>query len=400
MQRLKRSLHAQVLLVLAFGFVPVVVALLVSAGSAWRGPTTEGSPDALTWAVAVAAVAVLASGLAAYLIVLRRVVAPAAAIARDLSRLAGGDFSRPVEYAASDDLGRLADAARAVHGKLGGVIRELTESAGAISGAAEDLSGYVTRASQAVSHQQRETEQVATAMNEMSATIEEIARGAAEAARTTGQAREQADNGASLVNQGLAASEALAREVENAANVVLRLAADSESIGSVLDVIRGIAEQTNLLALNAAIEAARAGEQGRGFAVVADEVRTLAQRTQQSTQEIQGSIARLQAGAAEAVKAMREGQARVTTGVQHSRSASESLGAIAAAVTTIADLNARIATGAEEQTVVTNEVNRNVVNISDAGRQAADTVQRAEVASQQLAMLASGLRAVAGRFRL
>jgi methyl-accepting chemotaxis protein len=269
-----------------------------------------------------------------------------------------------------------------------------------MAGAAADLADAASQASHTVDRQQSETEQVATAMNEMAATVEEIARGAGEAAQATEQVTRQASGGATLVGESVSGIEALASGVESAAGLVRRLAADSQSIGAVLEVIRGIAEQTNLLALNAAIEAARAGEQGRGFAVVADEVRTLAQRTQQSTREIQGSIETLQSSAADAARAMEDGQKRARASVDQIRRVAESLGKISTAVATISDLNTRMAAGAEEQSVVTNEVNRNIVNISDAGRQASQVVQRTAAASRQLSALASDMQTLTAAFKL
>jgi methyl-accepting chemotaxis protein len=213
--------------------------------------------------------------------------------------------------------------------------------------------------------QKEEIDKVATAMNEMSATVQEVARNATEAAEAAHRADSETTNGKNVVAQAIEAIDLLANEVDDAAKVINRLENDSEEIGAILDVIRGIAEQTNLLALNAAIEAARAGEQGRGFAVVADEVWTLAQRTQQSIQEIQNMIERLQAGAQEAVKAMQQGRTRAQAGVEQAAAAGTSLETITAAVGTISDMNAQIATAAEEQSVVAEEINLNITSISD-----------------------------------
>src|SRR5690606_31968978 len=157
---------------------------------------------------------------------------------------------------------------------------------------------------QGIHNQQTETDQVATAMNEMTATVQEVARNAQQAPDAAHRATNEASAGKRVVSQTIDAIDTLANEVQKAADVIHTLEIDSGNIGGILDVIRGIAEQTNLLALNAAIEAARAGEQGRGFAVVADEVRTLASRTQSSTQEIQQMIEKLQSGARQAVSVM------------------------------------------------------------------------------------------------
>ena len=192
----------------------------------------------------------------------------------------------------------------------------------------------------------------------------------------------------------------LANEVESAASVIQQLASDSDSIGTVLDVIKGIAEQTNLLALNAAIEAARAGEQGRGFAVVADEVRTLAGRTQESTQEIEAMIDKLQSGAKNAVTAMEAGQEKASIGVAQTKQAGEALAAITRAVTTISDMNTHIASSAEEQSATTEEMNKNIININQLADQTANSAQQSTAASAELSKLATDLQNLVSQFKI
>ena len=193
---------------------------------------------------------------------------------------------------------------------------------------------------------------------------------------------------------------ALAERVEQAAQTIESLNTNSEEIGVVLEVIKGIADQTNLLALNAAIEAARAGEQGRGFAVVADEVRTLASRTQKSTEEIHHMIERLQHGARNAVKVMAEGREQAQNGVEQATRAGESLAQITFAITTINDMNTQIATAAEQQSAVAEEINRNVVAISDAMTHATDSVRQASNASHSLENLSNQLDALVRKFNV
>lgn len=211
--------------------------------------------------------------------------------------------------------------------------------------------------------------------------------------------QKQTQDGRNVMQHTLKTIEALAQEVENSAQVISRLSEDSTQIGSVLDVIRGIAEQTNLLALNAAIEAARAGEQGRGFAVVADEVRTLASRTQASTLEIQSMIERLQTDASNAVKAMQQGQVQAQQGLSQAAQAENALQTISQSVTRINDMNIQIATAAEEQSSVAEEINRNIVNISQSADATAEGAKQTASAGDELAKLAARLQNLVGQFK-
>jgi methyl-accepting chemotaxis protein len=202
------------------------------------------------------------------------------------------------------------------------------------------------------------------------------------------------------VDESIATIHDLSASVQQAAGVIGRLEQDSIEIGGVLDVIRNIAEQTNLLALNAAIEAARAGEQGRGFAVVADEVRTLASRTQQSTREIQGMIERLQAASKEAVQAMDETNAQARKGTDIAVRTGEVLESITHAINQISDMNNQIASAAEEQSVVAEEINRNVVGINEIGEHTANGAQQTAAASEGLNSLAGQLQRIVGQFKI
>lgn len=194
-----------------------------------------------------------------------------------------------------------------------------------------------------------------------------------------------------MVSDTIHGINALAANVEKAASVIHDLEKDSESIGSVLDVIQGIAEQTNLLALNAAIEAARAGEQGRGFAVVADEVRSLASRTQESTQEIQAIIEKLQARSKQAVSVMTDGQKQAQSGVELAQAAGNALSEISSGIDELDRVSTQIAVAAEQQGTVSEEINRNVFNINDISVQNAEAANISSVTSHELASLAKGV---------
>ncbi len=299
-----------------------------------------------------------------------------------------------------DEVGAMAEAfsrmvAQFREGMLG--VRSSTEN---LVGAAQRIAGVAEETVRGVEQQRLETEQVATAMNEMNATVHEVAQHAAQTMEASRGASEEANKGALVATEALGGIEMLVSEIEKSARVIQKLDQDSENIGAVVDVIKSIAEQTNLLALNAAIEAARAGEQGRGFAVVADEVRTLASRTQSSTAEIQSMIEKLQANARAAVDAMGASQAKAQEGSEMVEASAESLGTIAGEVYTINDMNTQIATAAEEQSAVAEEINRNIVNISQVAEDTFDGARKTADTSDELVRLANELEGLVSRFKL
>jgi methyl-accepting chemotaxis protein len=326
---------------------------------------------------------------------------PLNAVIATVNGIAQGDLTTRIDGRESqDETGQLLAATRTMSDGLHALISEVTNSTSQLSTAAEEMSVVSEQNRRGAQQQQSEIDQIATAMNEMAATVQDVARNAAAAADAASKANDEAQNGRRVVTDTVEAIDAVAREVESAAGVIHKLDADSVSIGAVLDVIKGIAEQTNLLALNAAIEAARAGEQGRGFAVVADEVRTLATRTQESTQEIQKMIERLQAGAKNAVQVMEQGRGKAKASVEQAARAGQSLGTIAQAVGTINGMNTQIASAAEEQGAVAEEINRNVVNISRIASETASGVDQTAAASAELARLAGRLQAQVGKFKV
>lgn len=217
---------------------------------------------------------------------------------------ANGDLTHRAIVMQNDELGQMGGAFNSMLDKLQGFVSGVNGASGSLSASSQQLAAISEQTHQGVLQQQSETELVATAMNEMSATAQEVANNAASAANAALSADDQAKEGRGIVDTTINSIRALSTEVDKAAQVIQQLEEGAQDIGRVLEVIGGIAEQTNLLALNAAIEAARAGEQGRGFAVVADEVRTLAQRTQESTQEIKSMIESLQQSSHEAVSVM------------------------------------------------------------------------------------------------
>lgn len=311
-----------------------------------------------------------------------------------------GDLTRRLAITSQDELGDLAGSFNRFVDKIHGLVRQITEMTGQLTELVTQVSDQAQRSEQAMERQRHETDQVATAINEMSSAAQEVARSAQGAAVAAQQTDEEGQAAKRVVDGSIQQIHALVSDIRNSGTSLDSLQQDVASIVSVLDVIRSIAEQTNLLALNAAIEAARAGEAGRGFAVVADEVRALASRTQQSTQEIQGMIDRLQQGTRVAVDAMRRSSDAGDGTSVKANEAGASLDTMAQLIGTINSMNAQIASAAEEQTAVAEEINRSVHQIAVAVDSVADETQRGAQTSRSLADLGQRLGRLVGQFRI
>jgi len=311
-----------------------------------------------------------------------------------------GDLTRRLDDTNKDEIGKLANGFNMFASVVHHIIKEILGYTEQLSHSADRLTVVTDETSRGADRQQEQTDEVVAAVNELAATGQEVARNTAEAAEAAQHAEDASAQGRGVVGKTIDAIENLAEEVERAGEVINRLETDSEAIGGVLDVIRGIAEQTNLLALNAAIEAARAGEQGRGFAVVADEVRTLASRTQESTSQIQTMIERLQTGAQEAVKVMDTSKERANSTVDQAVQAGASLQTISDAVGVINQMNVQIATAAEEQNAVAENINQSVVKISGITEQTAAGAQQTASASNELNELAEHLSGMVKQFKV
>ncbi|MDR9860676.1 methyl-accepting chemotaxis sensory transducer with Cache sensor [Pseudomonas baetica] len=312
----------------------------------------------------------------------------------------GGDLTHRLDSSRADELGDLARGFNRFLDSQRGMIGEVLTTSERLRTAVGQVAKVVENTAERSGRQQEMTDMVATAVHEMGLTVQEIAQNAGNAALASQIARDEAMQAREVVGGSIRHIESMSDEIGLAAGAVGELADQVASIDSVLAVIRGVSEQTNLLALNAAIEAARAGDMGRGFAVVADEVRTLARRTQASTDEIQQMIGSLKQGAENAVSSMRTGQAATGTGVESSQRTGASLTAITGQVERISDMNHQVATATEEQSAVTEEINRNVQGISDLARATAGEVRACREDCQMLQRLADDLARQMGGFKL
>jgi methyl-accepting chemotaxis protein len=310
-----------------------------------------------------------------------------------------GDLTVQLPIASNDEIGQMRQAVNSFVDSLRNMISIIAMDVNSLTTQAGDVNHVSTDLSSHSDNQRHQTTQVATAMTQMTATVQEVARNVIEAANAADHGRQEATQGKEIVNSAVNSIHTLSQEIETTADVISRLAKNSEQIGTVLEVINGIAEQTNLLALNAAIEAARAGEQGRGFAVVADEVRTLASRTHESTLEIRDMIDRVQTGTSEAVSAMEQGQDAARNSVDTVEQAGRSLETIMQTSAQINDMTTQIAGAAEEQSATMESINENIDSIHQISEETANSAETAARSSTELTELANRLNGLVSQFR-
>jgi len=361
----------------------------------------ESNSNSIITTMIVGTIISIIVGIAIALYISRMITVPLMLVVKRAKAIALGNLSNPdLPIKGDDELAELSGNVNDMSGKLRNLVQQISASSQSIASASEQLSAVTEQTSQNIYEQQSQTEQVATAMNQMSVTVQEVSLNITSTASAADEANNETIEGRQVVDGTIAAIEQLSDKIENASGVIHQLEQDSENISAVMDVIRGVAEQTNLLALNAAIEAARAGEQGRGFAVVADEVRTLAGRTQESTEEINLVIEKLQAGSRKAVEVMNMSRDETKSVVVQATKAGASLSVISEAVTRINDMSTQIASAAEEQNATAEEINRNITNISEMANQTTSGAQQTAAASEELARLGSDLQSIVGQFNI
>ncbi|WP_213880234.1 methyl-accepting chemotaxis protein [Pseudomonas sp. dw_358] len=363
-----------------------------------RSALISASAERTVWAgLLVVLVSGVLIGLLSLWLVSKRLVQPITDLIAYVADLSRGRLQERVASTRQDELGQLALAANTLRDFLADTFGRLKRNAEQLDGASSELHQIAHQMSVGTQEQFHRTDQVATAMTEMSATAQEVARHAIDAAQAADEADRSAQQGEQVMQATVAAITQMSLAIDTTAGVIRQLETDSGRVGKVLEVVRGIAEQTNLLALNAAIEAARAGEAGRGFAVVADEVRSLAQRTASSISEINQIIDAVQLGAIDAAKAIGNGQAQSEQSVAQVTRTGAMLERITQAVEAIRGMNRQIATAAEEQTSVAEDISRNLTEITTIAGANQHSVQRTEEASARLHELSGQLNEVTAR---
>ena len=340
-------------------------------------------------------------GIIIALLISRKIVNALTLVVNRAKDIANGDLTGGnLPVTTQDEIGDLTENINHMSNSLRDLVTMVSNSTDELAAASSQLANTADSTNQGMTNQQGETQQVATAMNEMSATVQEVARNAAEAATSANDADNQASEGSNVVAQTMQSIQQLAGNIEQASATINTLGEDTKGVDDIVKVISGIADQTNLLALNAAIEAARAGEQGRGFAVVADEVRTLAASTQTSTEEIRNMLERLKVGSNNAVEVMNAGHEQAQHSVEQATKASDALQAITNAVAEISNMNTQIATASEEQSAVAEEMNRSIVRINTESDSTLQSSQETGTAAAQVGALSSQLQGLISQFKV
>jgi len=331
-------------------------------------------------------------------LLISRTLSPLERLGRRVRDIADNPLSQRLYTGRRDTVGQIEFALQMLEAQIGAVVGRIGDTSKRLAGHTADLASHLQHSHTTTVGQQGDADQVAEAINRMAARVAEVADSAQQASKAADQAEGETQVGHQLVDQSRSTILQLANALAEATEVVHTLENHSEEISGVLEVIHSIAEQTNLLALNAAIEAARAGDHGRGFAVVADEVRGLAQRTAQSTGEIQRMISMLQNGARDAVLAMQQSSDHAGHSVEQAQHATQALHGISQRVNQISEMSMQIASAVEQQSLVSEDINRNIISIRQASEQSVTAGQRGHSTASDVAGLAEDLRRLAEEF--
>jgi len=362
------------------------------------GPKLQSSNNTTVTLVLTITLAALLLGIIFSYFISRSITRPINRVVVIANQLAKGDLTITVEQGAKDEIGQLFTALGNTVTNLRAIVGQISGASQEVASSAQQLSVVTEQSSLGAQEQKSETEQVATAMVEMTATVSDVANNAIQAADAATYADTETNSGQNIVQKTVNSINQLSEIVEETSEKLLELANDSMSIGAILEVINGIADQTNLLALNAAIEAARAGEQGRGFSVVADEVRSLAQKTQESTLQIKSLSEKLQLGSKSAVVSMLRGKEQAQQSVLTVTKAQSALDTISASITHISDMNSQIATATEQQSAVTQDVSKNLDNVQRISTEGESATLQISQASTELATLSNKLQTMVMHF--
>jgi len=361
----------------------------------------ENDISSMTKIMIIGTLIVIILGVITAVFISRQIVIPLNRVVQQAKEISSGNLTHTeLPISSQDELGELTVAINNMNQDLLDIVAKINSSSKEVSSSSSELYDITLRSSDIINQQQVQSEQASSSMSQMSSSVFNISQNIENTFLAAQEANTETTEGRLMVDDAVQAIQHLAQQIEGGTGVVKQLEEDSDSIGSVLEVIKGIAEQTNLLALNAAIEAARAGESGRGFAVVADEVRTLAGRTQESAQEINIVIEKLQSGSRQAVETMNQSHQQAQQVVEQANKAGLSLSAISAVVERINSMSSEISTMAEQQNATTEEVKINIDTIAKMAQENASGAQDTAASSKSLSELSTQLEGTIQHFKI